>query len=289
MPGQPGETVLVYAFGATPEEARRSAARLARQNIPRLLRSQRKQHKAEPAAQIPRHLARGLVYGQMLAVPVGEARCILTDHMLLPLSWNRDAYYVARTLLNWPDTYADTVLRHLLWMFEVAERIDGLWGRCYLANGRIKDRAFQLDQQLFPLLELAEYVRVTGDEATWWALRPHIIPVLEKLMARKHRKTWLFPTDETPADDPLVMPYHLSSHILFWRTFRQLGELDENNAWISLADMVRDAAMKHFIVEADGRRSVRLCHRWRGRVSAVSRCQRFPAGAGPGVGIYSRR
>ena len=117
-------------------------------------------------------IRRGLSYGLMLAVPVGETCCILTDHMLLPLSWNRDAYYVASALLRWRAELADVVRRHLLWMFEVAERREGAWGRCYLANGRIKDAAFQLDQQLFPLLELVEYVQHTGDTVTWERLRP---------------------------------------------------------------------------------------------------------------------
>jgi len=47
-------------------------------------------------------LRRGLVYGRILCIPSSdEATCIITDHMLLPLSWNRDAYYVAIALLQW--------------------------------------------------------------------------------------------------------------------------------------------------------------------------------------------
>ena len=69
---------------------------------------------------------RGLHYGWMMGVPVGDGACILTDHMLLPLSWNRDAYYVARAMLEHDHGLADIVRRHLLWMFEVAERPDGL-------------------------------------------------------------------------------------------------------------------------------------------------------------------
>src|SRR5690606_14720722 len=92
-------------------------------------------------------LRRGLLYSLNLAVPVNDGYCLLTDHMLLPLSWNRDAYYMARALLSWdhPDIDTRSVVRgHLHWMFETAERLDGAWGRCYLANGQIKDPAFQL-------------------------------------------------------------------------------------------------------------------------------------------------
>src|SRR5690606_28351415 len=103
-------------------------------------------------------LRRGLFYGQMMAVPVtDEATCILTDHMLLPLSWNRDSYFVVDALVRWEKTHLETMRRHLNWMFEVAERPNNEWGRCYLASGQQKDPAYQLDQQLFPLLELAEY------------------------------------------------------------------------------------------------------------------------------------
>ncbi|MBK8034378.1 MAG: hypothetical protein IPK17_33740 [Chloroflexi bacterium] len=44
---------------------------------------------------------RGMFYSLSMAIPVGEGVCFLTDHMLLPLSWNRDAYYLACALLSW--------------------------------------------------------------------------------------------------------------------------------------------------------------------------------------------
>lgn len=73
-----------------------------------------------------------------------------------------------------------------------------------MANGKIKDAGFQLDQQIFPLLELAEYVLHTGDEATFARLKPYIKQVIDLLLARKAKQMWLFPTKETPADDPIV-------------------------------------------------------------------------------------
>ncbi len=133
-----------------------------------------------PQAQV----IRGLVYSLNMAVPVGEGACLLTDHMLLPLSWNRDAYYLARALLSSHAELRDVVRRHLIWMFEIAKRTDGAWGRCYVANGLIKDAAFQLDQQLFPLLELAEYVLETNDRATFERLEGHVYAVLDMLVDR---------------------------------------------------------------------------------------------------------
>ncbi len=251
--GQAGATTLVYGFGPTVAEAREAVRRLSRDPTARL----------EAVAQTWRALfadapddlliRRGLSYGLMLAVPVGESCCILTDHMLLPLSWNRDAYYVAGALLRWRRELSDVVRRHLLWLFEVAERPDGVWGRCYLATGRIKDAAFQLDQQLFPLLELAEYVQHTGDTATWERLRPIVAALIETLLSRQSPVAWLFPTDETPADDPLVLPYHFSSHILMWHTLRQLAMLMDDTRLASDAEVLRRTAVEHFITVREHR------------------------------------
>jgi len=250
--GAPGTTTLIYGFGPTAAEARASTLRLAQEPAPSLeaaCEAWRARFDGVPDDLIVR---RGLAYGLVLAVPVGETCCILTDHMLLPLSWNRDAYYVARALLSWGPALADVVRRHLLWMFEVAERPQGNWGRCYLANGQIKDAAFQLDQQLFPLLELAEYVAETGDRATWERLRPVVGPLVERLLARKAARAWLFPTDETPADDPVALPYHLSSHILLWHTFRQVAALDANTRLADIAEEVRRTVFERFVAERDG-------------------------------------
>jgi hypothetical protein len=194
---------------------------------------------------------RGLGYSVSMAVPVGEGACLLTDHMLLPLSWNRDAYYLARALLSWHADMRDIVRRHLIWMFEIAERKDGAWGRSYLANGMIKDASFQLDQQLFPLLELAEYVLETGDRATFQRLEGHMYAILDMLLARSGFSV-LFPTDETPADDPIALPFHLSSHILFWKALDKLNRLGVDTG--TLKDDMRAAVDRYFITDWNGKR-----------------------------------
>lgn len=197
-------------------------------------------------------LRRGLLYSLNLAVRVNSGYCLLTDHMLLPLSWNRDAYYMARALLSW-DIAGNTgidgqaiVKGHLHWMFETAERLNGAWGRCYLANGQIKDPAFQLDQQLFPLLELAEYTLERSDFETFARYRPQVEAVLSMLHQHRAAYAALYPTDETPADDPIAYPYHLSSHILFWVVLRKLAQLGMETA----AEMqaIADAIRTHFVI-----------------------------------------
>ena len=202
-----------------------------------------------------RLLRRGLVYGFNCCIPVDEdAVCIITDHMLLPLSWNRDSYYVARALLNWREDMQEVVAQHLIWLFERAERDQaGAWGRAYLVNGKIKDAGFQLDQQIYPLLELAEYVLETHDYNMWERLKKYVYQTIDMLYRRKADGAWLFPTEETPADDPIAMPYHLSSHILLWRTLGLLDRLSVEKDFMADAREVRAAIAEYFIAEdADG-------------------------------------
>ena len=285
--GRAGTTTLVYGFGPTAGAAREAAARLASDPAASLDRTAADWASALAGLPDDRAVRRALAYGRMLAVPVGEARCILTDHMLLPLSWNRDAYYVARAMLQHDRGLADIVRRHLLWMFEVAERPDGLWGRCYLANGQIKDRAFQLDQQLFPLLELADYVRATRDRATWDRLRPAALELLDRLLERRAPGAWLFPTDETPADDPVALPYHFSSHILMWHTLREIARLTGDAAQLTLADDVRRAALEAFAAARDGARLYAYAADGAGRVHFYHDANDIPLVLAPVWGFTS--
>ena len=193
-------------------------------------------------------LRRGISYGLACCVPVEpEGLCILTDHMILPLSWNRDAYYVALALLNWDAAQADTVRRHLVWIFEQAERIDGLWGRSYLANGRVKDRGFQLDQQLFPILEWLDYLAATQDKATQARFLPQVEALLHDLERVRHPSNQLYATEETPADDPIALPYHLSSHILLWRVLSRMQAQGLGDHYGEKAEAIRSAIAQHFV------------------------------------------
>jgi uncharacterized protein len=249
LSGQPS----FFVFGSNRQEAEARLRRL-RDFDARILLQETIDHYQKRWATLAGDLLlrRGLLYSQLCCVPVEEeATCILTDHMLLPLSWNRDAYYAALALLLWKQP--EPVRRHLLWMFERAERIDGaFWGRSYLANGKIKDRGFQLDQQLFPLLELADYVLDTGDQDTFQRLQPDIQSVLEALSKRKKLDAALFPTDETPGDDPIAYPYHFSSHLLLWHTLKRLGEAGID--YSVLQREVEDTIERYFMVEYRGRR-----------------------------------
>jgi uncharacterized protein len=221
------------------------------------------------------HIEQALTYIlACCAVPTDdEAYCLLTDHQLLPLAWTRDTYYQARALLTmrkmeielskgeiklelglrYPHltlAYLEKILRgHLIWLFERAERPDGYWGRSYLANGRQKDPIFQLDQQCYPLLELADYVLETGDRALAERFYPIVNEIWQMILARKADSAWLFPTGETPADDKVEMPYHFSSQLVVWHTLRQLAKLNMPGAadFLSAAENIRQDILRQMV------------------------------------------
>jgi uncharacterized protein len=241
------EAVFIFGLGSDPASALENFSYGKAQPIEKLYQE------AEcrvPVVSDDKMLQRAVTYGSNMGIPVEDGLCILTDHMLLPLSWNRDAYYIALMMLHLPQPDFDFVKRHLIWMFDIAQRPEKYWGRSYMANGRVKDHGFQLDQQLFPLLELADYVLASGDRAVFERFAGQIKAVFEMLVARKAKTGALFSTDETPADDPIALPYHLSSHLLFCRTLHQLNQIAPHAPWKILANEIKAAIGNYFI--ADG-------------------------------------
>jgi hypothetical protein len=141
--------------------------------------------------------------------------------------------FVAKSHLDmFTSRLEQVVVSHLIWVFRHAQRPHGYWARSYFASGFPKDRVFQLDQQCYPLLEIAqlalqfpEHLHVVRDIA-----RGTVDEILDCLQEHRwegkgDRRLWLFETDETPADDEVAYPYHFSSHILLWYTLTQLAEL----------------------------------------------------------------
>ncbi len=211
-------------------------------------------------AHLPRNpRLRGFVKRQLVfvldacAVPVADATCLVTDPVLLPLSWNRDAYYMACLLGSAARLGAGplaeraraALLGHLRWLFRVAQRPGGWWGRSHLTHGAVKDAAFQLDQQWYPVLEAVRAALDWGLPGTWSEHRTEVLEVAGRLLqAREPGGLWA--TTETPADDPLSLPYHLSSHVLAWRTLTRLAHLDPRGPWEREAYSVREAVLRAF-------------------------------------------
>lgn len=181
---------------------------------------------------------RALAYGLDCAVSQqGALAAILADHQILPLVWTRDAYYVCRLLLSADDERARAIVDGFVrWLFERAERVDGWWPRASLASGQVKDPAFQLDQQLWPLLLVSDLRRLAGTTRYLDAC----VEIVRSLLDLRS-DFGLIPTAETPADDPLAQPYHFSSHVLLWRVLDAFGH--------PAAAEVREASLRHFASE----------------------------------------
>jgi hypothetical protein len=255
-------------MGRDGEEARAARSELASRDPRSLLagvgerwarRWRRWPHAGSDLGSIAR---RGLAYAMACCVvPLADgSTCLITDHRLLPLAWTRDGYFIARALLDWGvacDFHEpiDVVRRHLRWLFEVAERPDGWWARSHLIGGQRKDGAFQADQQLYPLLELADYTHETGDHGPLRALAPRIPAVLAALEARADRATGLLATEETAADDPAAFPYQTATQILAWRTLTQLADLGISSGELSArAERLRTSVLRDLVMTVGGRR-----------------------------------
>lgn len=265
-PGEARDLTVVIALGTTADEAAACATTASTIDVDRAVGDQIATWRERVAALDSRvepparpMLKRALTYAlECCAVPVDSGVCLITDHRILPLSWTRDAYYVALMLLRaLGPAGATAVRRHLHWLFTTCERSDGAFARAYLPNGQAKDRAFQLDQQCYPLLELVDYVQHTHDAAAARTLAAPARELLEDLCSRRTPGTALFATEETPADDPLPLPYHFSSHVVLWHTLRRVSalaaELGIDGAQVErLAAEVRRDAWSAFVVDADG-------------------------------------
>ncbi len=209
------------------------------------------------------------------AVPVTDEHvCVITDHQVLPLAWNRDVYYMMQLLLAaeqqteqlveaswqraWREKVQHIVRGHVLWMFETAQRPHRYWGRAYLTTGYCKDDDFQLDEQCYPLLELCDYFMRFRDEQLVRRLSPQVSDILDMLITYKDARLWLFRTRETPADDAVKYPYHFSSHVLLWWTLKQLASVQSRvlftqhdlTAW---AENIRRDSLAAFRTDFDGK------------------------------------
>ncbi|KIV99699.1 uncharacterized protein PV09_08632 [Verruconis gallopava] len=178
--------------------------------------------------------------------PVSETEvAVITDHVALPLGWNRDNYWQIRfsldihqnagrlmdavTAKRYQTMIHRTVKGHLNWVFRRAQRPHIFWHRSYLITGRPKDGpVFQLDQQCYPLLELCDFYDAFPEEATFAkdiCMEKTLSDIITLLKSKRDPSTGLFPTDETPGDDAVEFPFHFSSHVLLWHTFSRLHRL----------------------------------------------------------------
>lgn len=166
------------------------------------------------------------------ALQVSDAeRCLLADHRIQPLSVTRDAYWQARLLLTaWArgghNDDAALVADHLRWLFLRCERPDGRWARTHHADGRPHDPTFRVDTQLYPLLELADYVSATGDlpdlpaDRSWADLAGEAWAAVESAV---DPTTGLVTTEVDGTDETRSRRARASDQVLLWHAATRLA------------------------------------------------------------------
>ena len=160
-----------------------------------------------------------------------DTTSLIADHVILPASWNRDSFYMAIAMLEYPASYkkarkilTEHVRKYLNWLFEKAQKSDGSWGRSHLITGEVKDDVFQLDQQFYPLLLAVLYCKVVLNNSILEKYIDNIRQAINLVELYKHPHFALYATKETPADDLVSYPYQFSAHVIAWTTFYMLGE-----------------------------------------------------------------
>ncbi|KAJ5469357.1 hypothetical protein N7539_008975 [Penicillium diatomitis] len=192
-------------------------------------------------------------------IPISDAS-VWQIKFLLDVFRQSDLIVDAKTAHRYRNEIAARVKGHLNWVFRDAQRPHGFWHRSYLANGVPKDGPiFQLDQQCYPILELCDFVDTISDSdlSVQDILEESgVAVVIDVLLGKRDLRTHLFPTDETPGDDPVEFPFHFSSHILLWYTFHRftvllerLGDTESLQASCmkQLAAETFHSTMSHFV------------------------------------------
>ncbi|HKZ90598.1 MAG TPA: glycoside hydrolase family 125 protein, partial [Candidatus Limnocylindrales bacterium] len=217
------------------------------------------------------------------ALQVAPGECsILADHRILPLSRTRDAYWQACLLLaTWSrgghDDDARIVADHLRWLYLRCERPDGRWLRSHHADGRRKDHPFQADQQLYPILELLDYVAATGGlpdlppDQSWGQLVQNAWTAAGTAI---DAGSGLISSDENPAGDVPRYPYLVSNQVLLWYVSSRLAGVAERlglarTPLLETAARTRAAVDAHFLVDGP------LGRQWAYAVNARGGAERY--------------
>ncbi len=188
---------------------------------------------------------------------------MITDHQSLPLTWNRDNYYMYKLLeyayrINKNPDILKAMKNHIIWLFTFIT--ESGWGRSHLINGKIKDKVFQFDQQCYPIIQFYDYLNnINEDQELIELCTPKLDQLSNLLFTKKSNSLMLFETEENPADDPVLYPYHFSTQVLAWKTFKVLYELNKKYCFSKkdyekIAHEIRENVFEFMIGEREGKR-----------------------------------
>jgi meiotically up-regulated gene 157 (Mug157) protein len=140
---------------------------------------------------------------------------------------------------------------------------------------------------------MADFYALTGDEAVLNRFQGYLPGILNSISERRSEHTYLFATDETPADDPLRFSYHFSSLVLLWYTFKRLAELPQLNAVMEngfdhLAKKIYRDIWRHFTVKEENVQLFAYATDLSGHYSLYHDANDYPTVLAPLWGFCSR-
>lgn len=125
-------------------------------------------------------------------------------------------------------------------------------------DGIVLEPGFELDGLCAPINALWRYVRATNDASIIFdrRIQAGINHIQGALASKRHREVSLFETSLLPSDDVAILPYVTYDNVLVWKMLRDLGQmyehvgdLDRKDDVTERAAHVREAIMRHSIVE----------------------------------------
>jgi uncharacterized protein len=125
-------------------------------------------------------------------------------------------------------------------------------------DGTVLEPGFELDELCAPVIALANYVRVSGDQGLLkdWGVRDTLRRFERVLASRKHPNLPLYDTLSGPDDDHEPQGYLTVGNALVWKALLGLAELKEKlgrghevSALKDQAERVRQAVRQHLVVD----------------------------------------
>jgi uncharacterized protein len=115
------------------------------------------------------------------------------------------------------------------------------------------------DQQCYPIIELYDYLNICDDISEVSGYFTKLDKISDLLLSVKGSDAMLFETEENPADDPVLYPYHFSTQVLAWKTFKILNILNakykfSQKDYALIATGIKKDIFEFMITKHNGRR-----------------------------------
>ncbi|MDR3373720.1 MAG: glycoside hydrolase family 125 protein [Ancalomicrobiaceae bacterium] len=166
----------------------------------------------------------------------------------------------------------------MLWSFPALLRFDPDTARAALAyalgpqlrntgthsrfiDGVVLEDGFQLDGAAAPVIAVADYLRVTGDHAFLAGHSAAVDHLATTIAEARDEATGLYASWQDAQDEYRRHPYLTNANVLVWKALGSLASLSaalgrdsDASRFAAEADHLRDAILKHLVIDKDGKR-----------------------------------